>query len=301
MKKFIGIEGGGTKFLCAVGDSSGNLDSMERIPTTTPEETMGKIIAWMKQEYEQQPFSAVGIASFGPLDTNPVSPYYGHITTAPKPGWGNFNIVGSIKKHFDLPIGFATDVNGSLLGEYRWGNGQSYSGLVYWTIGTGIGAGSMTANNIVNCLGHPEMGHIYIPHDKEEDPFVGICPYHGDCLEGLASGPAMQARWNVKSAAELPDGHPAWELEAKYIGYAMANCIMTAVPERIILGGGVMKHEEIHPMICQQTLKHLNGYIEHKDILENIENYIVPAALKGKQGVLGGIALAEIALRHKNW
>ncbi len=301
MKLFGGIEAGGTKFICGISDGE-NLVQRVRIPTTTtPKKTMAKVLDYFKKIHQKTPLSALGICSFGPLDTNPVSPYYGFITTTPKQGWEYFNIVGSIKEVFDLPIGFDTDVDGAVIGEYRWGNGRGCDAVVYWTVGTGIGAGGMLGGRLMRGLIHPETGHIFTPHDKEKDPFEGVCPYHGNCLEGLASGPALQKRCGVKSIMDLPPDDPVWDLEVEYLGYAMVNCIMTMLPQRIILGGGVMQREELLPRIREKTLQNLNGYIRHKNIVNNIDQYIVPAYLRGNQGLFGAFALAENAERERNW
>lgn len=301
MKTFVGIETGGTKFVCATGDGTGKIDNRIKIPTSTPEETMSKVMDYLREVDAKQQVSAIGIATFGPIDDNPISPYYGCITASLKPGWRYFNMVQAVRKEFDVPIGFDTDVNGAALGEYRWGNGQGFDSLVYWTVGTGINAGSIFSGVISHTMGNPEVGHTFIPHDKERDPFEGVCPYHKDCLEGLASGPALQKRWNVKSAMDLSPDHPAWDLEAEYLAYAMANCIVTIMPERIIVGGGVMQQQSLYSKIRKKTQDVLKGYIKRKRILDEIEDYIVPPLMQGKQGVAGGIALAERALRKRNW
>jgi fructokinase len=272
----------------------GEVITRETIPTTTPEETMGRCKDYFLKVRDKYPFVSIGIASFGPVDPDPASPYYGSITATPKKGWVDFNIVKNLQATFGLiPIGFDTDVNGAAIGEARWGNGQGFDSLVYWTVGTGIGAGGMLSGQLIHGLIHPEMGHTYVPQDKAEDPFPGVCPYHKNCLEGLASGPAMMARWNVAAATDLPENHPAWDLEAKYLGYAMANCIMTVSPKRIIIGGGVMSKPGLFEKVRAKTKEFLNGYIVHWMILDNIENFIVPPALGNNAGVCGAFALAE--------
>lgn len=296
MKLFGGIEAGGTKFVCGIGNAKGEVLERVRIPTTVPEETLPKVVEFLQEMHQQTPLAAIGISSFGPVDLDKNSPHYGHITTAPKPGWGHFDFVGTIKKSFDLPVGFDTDVNGAAIGEYRWGSGQGVDSLVYWTVGTGIGAGGRLSGKMMHGLIHPEMGHIFIPHDKIKDPFEGVCPFHKDCLEGLATGPAMMQRWGVESAADLPDSHEAWELEAEYLGYAMANCILSVSPQKIILGGGVMQKAGLIEKVRAKTLDFLHGYVKHQKILEDIDNYIVAPGLGNDAGVLGAIALAEQAL-----
>jgi len=290
---FAGIEAGGTKFVCAAGNSLGEVIERETFPTTTPKETMACVNDFLARMDAKYKLSAIGIASFGPIDPDPKSHEFGHITTTPKPGWGHFNIVGSVKEKFNLPIGFDTDVNGAALGESRWGNGQGLDSLVYWTIGTGIGAGGMLAGKMMHGLIHPEMGHTFVNHDRVKDPFPGVCPFHKDCLEGLASGPSMKARWGVKSATDLPADHPAWDLEADYLGHAMANCILTLSPKKIIIGGGVMFRTELYAKIRKKTQELLNGYIQHRLILKDIDNYIVAPGLGSNAGVCGALAIAE--------
>lgn len=297
---FAGIEAGGTKFVCAVGDSSGKICEQERFPTASPNETMDRVNEFLGRMDAKYHLSAIGIASFGPIDPDPASSQYGLITTTPKPGWGHFNIVGYVQKKFLLPIGFDTDVNGAALAESRWGSGQGLDSLIYWTVGTGIGAGGVMAGKMMHGLIHPEMGHSFVNHDKIKDPFPGVCPFHHDCLEGLASGPAMKARWKVKSATDLPADHPAWDLEAEYLGYAMANCIAMLSPKKIIIGGGVMFRAELYGKIRKKTQELLNGYIQHRMILKDIDSYIVAPALVNNAGVCGAFALAEASfLREK--
>lgn len=209
-----GIEAGGTKFVCAVGSGPNDIRAEHRFPTTTPEETLAQAIAFFQaQEGEHGRIAAIGIAAFGPLDPNPASPTFGYITTTPKPGWANADVVGVIKTALGVPVGFDTDVNGAALGEHRWGAAQDVDTFIYLTIGTGVGGGVMVNGRLLHGLIHPELGHISLPHDWAQDPYKGRCPYHGDCLEGMAAGPAIGERWG-QPAFELPADHPAWELEA---------------------------------------------------------------------------------------
>lgn len=241
----------------------------------------------------------MGIASFGPLDLNPDSPTYGYLTTTPKPDWANTDIISPFKEAFNLPVGFDTDVNGAALGEARWGAAQGISDFIYLTIGTGIGGGGMVNNSLIHGLVHPEMGHLRIPHDWEVDPFPGICPYHGDCLEGLSTGPAIEARWGMKGE-QLPADHPAWELEARYLALGLVNLICSLSPKRIILGGGVMEQEQLFPLIRQGVQELLNNYILAEDIQQNIDDYIIPPGLGNQSGILGAIALARQAAEVNN-
>ena len=294
---FGGIEAGGTKFVCAVGSSPDNLMAEIRFPTTTPEETLPSVFTFFhQQEQIHGKISAIGVACFGPLDPIPDSTSYGFITSTPKQGWANFNFLGHLRQEFNLPFGFDTDVNGAVLGEWRWGAGRGLDSLVYLTIGTGIGGGAMSNGQIIHGLLHTEMGHMRLPHDQQIDPFTGICPYHGDCWEGLACGPAMEKRWGQR-AETLPSNHPAWTLEANYIASALVNLILVMSPKRIILGGGVMSQVQLFPMVQAKVLAFLNGHIKAPIILEHISEYIVPPVLGSRAGVLGAIALAEQAYR----
>ncbi|MEJ2011712.1 MAG: ROK family protein [Anaerolineales bacterium] len=293
---FGAIEAGGTKFLCAVGSREGMLLDQVRIPTTSPEETLGRALAYYRDQVnERGVLASIGIASFGPLDPRRDSPTFGQILATPKPGWTGTDIVSPFRDAFQVPVGFDTDVNGAALGEWRWGAGQGLDSLIYLTIGTGIGGGGLVDGALMHGLLHPEMGHIPLPHDRAADPFVGICPFHGDCFEGLASGPAIEERWGAKPESLAPD-HPAWELEAHYLALALQSYICTLSPQRIILGGGVMQQHQLIGMIHEKTLAALSGYIILPQILERITEYIVPASLNGNSGLLGALALAELAV-----
>jgi fructokinase len=292
------IEGGGTKFICAVGSGPNAIHAEARFATTTPEETMAQVIEFFNQQQEKLgQLSAIGFASFGPLDPDPASPTYGHILPTPKPGWTNSNVVGMLRKEFDIPIAFDTDVNGAALGEWRWGKAQGLQTFMYLTIGTGIGGGAYVEGKLLHGLVHPEMGHILIKHDMEKDPFEGVCPFHGDCFEGLASGVAIEKRWGMRGALLTPD-HIAWDLEVEYIAQALTNYTMTLSPQRIIIGGGVGALEHLLPRVQQRTRELINGYVQSPVILENIESYIVNPGLGNRSGMLGAIALAEQALQR---
>lgn len=294
-----GIEAGGTKFVCAVASGPDDVREVVRFATTRPEETLGHALDFLGPF--QPELSAVGIASFGPVDPNPSSPTYGFITSTPKPGWANVNLAGAIREALGLPVGFDTDVNGAALGEYLWGAAQGLDTFLYLTVGTGIGGGGMVGRRLMHGLIHPEMGHIRVPHNQAStgphaDPFRGTCPFHGDCLEGLASGPAIEARWGQPGDI-LPPEHPAWPLEAHYLALALVNLICAVSPQRIVMGGGVMKAPHLLPLIRDRVQQLLKGYIRAPEIQEHIDEYIVPPALGDRAGVLGAIALAARAQR----
>jgi fructokinase len=295
IKLYGGIEGGGTKFICAVGTSPDDIRAETRFATTDPQATIAKTLAFFQEQTKQHgTLAAIGVASFGPVDLRLDSPSYGHITTTPKPGWANVDILGQISRGLGVRTAFELDVNAAALAEWHWGAGQGVGSLIYLTVGTGIGGGTLVGGRLVHGLVHPEMGHMLIPHDHALDPFPGNCPYHGDCLEGLATGLALEQRWGVR-AEELPVDHPAWPLEAEYLASGLVNLILAYSPERVILGGGVMKQLQLFPLIREKVLQKLAGYIASPVITEKINQYIVPPGLGPRSGVLGAIALAQLS------
>jgi fructokinase len=297
MTLYGGIEAGGTKFVCAVGTGPDDIRARARFDTTTPDETIGQAVAWLREQGNRYGgLTSVGIASFGPVDLNRQSPHYGYITTTPKPYWANTDLVGAVQNALAVPVGFDTDVTGAALAEYRWGAAQGLDVVLYITVGTGFGGGVVVNGKPLQGLMHPEMGHFRIPHDRDQDPFEGICPYHGDCLEGLASGTAINARWGT-TPSHLPVDHPAWDLEAHYLALALTTFICTLSPQKILMGGGVMKHERLFALLHEKVQRYLADYIPVPAILHQIENYIQPPALGDNTGVLGAFALAEQAVR----
>ncbi len=290
---FGALEAGGTKMVCAIGEENGKILEQVSIPTRMPGETMPEIIRYFKDK----DIKALGVASFGPVDPDPASPTYGYITSTPKPGWHMYDLLGALRKEFPIPMGFDTDVNGSLLGEVTFGASKGISDAVYITIGTGVGMGILSGGQLVHGMLHPEAGHYrMIRHPK--DRFEGRCPYHKACLEGMASGPAINDRWGV-SAKELGDRDEVWEMEGYYLAQACMNLILTVSPKRIILGGGVMHQEKLFPIIREKTAEMLNGYVKTKE-LEDMEHYIVPASLNDDQGIMGCIKLAADAYHKEN-
>jgi len=289
-----GIEAGGTKFVCAIGTGPDDIRAEVRFSTTTPEETVGRAVEFFSQAAVPEPLAAIGVASFGPIDPDPGSPTWGHITSTPKHGWAQADLIGPIARALGVPVGFDTDVNGAALGEHRWGAAQGRETFVYLTIGTGIGGGAMVEGQLLHGLVHPEMGHMLMAR-RQDDKFPGACPYHGACLEGLASGPAIEMRWGAKPET-LPVDHPAWELEAYYLALGLANLVCALSPQRIILGGGVMSQAQLFPLIRRRLRQFLNDYIQAPAITIDNSGFIVPPGLGHRSGVLGAIALAERAL-----
>jgi len=287
-----GIEAGGTKFVCLLGTGPNEIVGEIRYPTTHPDETIQQAIEFFEPYARSGELAAIGIASFGPVDLDPNSPTYGYITTTPKPHWSQVDLRGPIHEALSLPVAFDTDVNVAAFGESYWTPGnRSLDPFLYMTVGTGIGVGVLANGRPLHGLVHPEAGHFAIPHNWQSDPFPGSCPYHGDCLEGLASGPAMNRRWG-QPAETLPEDHPAWDLEAEYIALALANLIYAYSPQKIVLGGGVALHPGFHDAVRHKVQTLLNGYVQSPILLEKIGDYIVQPALGNRSGALGAIAMA---------
>jgi fructokinase len=290
MIAFGGIEAGGSKWECAVGTGPADLRATETVPTTTPAETIDRVVAFFERE---GPVEAIGIGSFGPVDSKLSSPTWGHITTTPKPGWARTDVGQEIRRRLSVPVAFDTDVNAAALGEHRWGAARGVDTFCYITVGTGIGGGGMVAGKLLHGLVHPEFGHMRIPHDPVADPFPGVCPYHGDCWEGLASGRAVEARWG-RPAAELADDG-VWELQAQYLALGLVCVICVLSPERIVLGGGVMARPGLLPLVRHAVKELMNGYLGQTSMNEGIGDFITLPALGSRAGMLGAIALAETA------
>ncbi|QYR22741.1 ROK family protein [Paenibacillus sp. sptzw28] len=286
------IEAGGTKFVCGIGNEHGVIEERVSFPTERPERTMESVIDFFKNKQVE----AIGIGSFGPLNIDPQSPYYGFVTTTPKPGWANYPFLDVFRKVFDVPFGWDTDVNAAAYGEATWGAAKGLDSCVYFTVGTGVGVGVYSEGKLIHGLVHPEGGHV-LTRRHPEDRFAGVCPYHGDCLEGMAAGPAIEARWGVRGS-EIPARHPAWEIEAFYIGQAISNVILTLSPKKVILGGGVMHQQQLFPLIRSEVRKNLNGYVQADEILDRIDNYVVPPGLGENAGLAGSLALGLNALKR---
>jgi fructokinase len=286
-----GIETGGSKWECAIGSGPDDLLAVETIPTTTPAETIGRAVAFFERE---GPVEAIGIGSFGPVDPKPSSPTWGYITTTPKPGWAHTDVGQEIRRRLSVPVAFDTDVNAAALGEHRWGACQGLDTFCYITVGTGIGGGGMAGGKRLHGLLHPEFGHMRIPHDLDADPFPGVCPYHGDCWEGLASGRAIEARWG-RPAASLDGDQAVWALEAGYLALGLVSVMCVLSPERIVIGGGVAHHDGLLTLVQRDVLELMNGYLEASAVIDDIADYITLPGLGLQAGVLGAIALAETA------
>jgi fructokinase len=290
--RYGGIEAGGTKWVCAVTDTPGKLQERETFPTTSPDETLSRAIGFFTRS---GPVDAVGVGAFGPLDLHPSSPTFGSITTTPKPGWANTGLVPALRAGLGVPVALDTDVNAAALGEWRWGAAAGLDTFCYITVGTGIGGGAVVNSHIVHGLLHPELGHMRVPHDRSRDPFEGICPYHGDCLEGLASGGAIRHRWG-RAAEELTDP-AAWETEAEYLALALVNLICVLSPQRVVVGGGVAKQPTLLPLVRRRLSDLLGGYLNVPELTQadRLDSYVVAPRLGGCSGVIGAIEMGREA------
>ena len=274
MKLFGGIEAGGTKFVCMVASNPDHIVAETQFPTTFPNETIARTNDFFMPFIERGELVAAGIGSFGPLDLNSASKTYGYITKTPKPHWSFTDLYSGIKDSLKIPVAFDTDVNAAAFGEYYWlKENKNHDPILYITVGTGIGVGAVVNGQPVHGLVHTEGGHIVLPHDRSVDPFEGICPYHKDCWEGLASGPAISNRWGIPSD-ELADEHPGWDLEANYLALGIVNLILLYSPQRIVLGGGVSLHTGLLQKVQEKVPQILNGYVQSEVILKHIDQYV---------------------------
>lgn len=289
---FGALEAGGTKMVMAIGDETGKIIEQKSIPTITPEETMPQIIEYFQEKIKKEDMKALGVGAFGPVDVVKGSSTYGHILNTPKLAWKNFDLAGTLERALKIPVGLDTDVNGSCLGEMTYGSAKGLDSVVYYTIGTGIGAGIAVGGKLLHGMLHPEAGHMLIAKNSH-DPGKSVCPYHDSCFEGLAAGPSIEARWG-KKAYDLVDNQIVWELESEYIAKGLVNTILTLSPQRIILGGGVMHQEQLFPMIRTKVVALLNDYYSTKELMD-MDTYIVPASLNDNQGIMGAIRLGQLA------
>jgi fructokinase len=286
-----GIEAGGTKWVCAVGNGPNDVRETTTFPTTAPDETIARAVEFFARNGT---LDAVGVGSFGPIDSRRSSQSFGFITTTPKPGWAQTNVAGRLEELLQVPVVFDTDVNAAALGEQRWGAAVGLANFCYVTVGTGIGGGVVVNGRLVHGLLHPELGHMRIPHDRVADPFPGSCPYHGDCFEGLASGEAIRLRWGT-DAQELDDD-AVWSLEAQYLALGLVNVICALSPERIILGGGVMRESTLLSRVQVRLRELLAGYFDAPELKDAIGDFVVRPGLGDRAGVLGAISLAQTAV-----
>jgi fructokinase len=284
-----GIEAGGTRWTCAVGQGDGEVQRSESFATTTPGETIGRAIEFFAAVPD---LAAVGVGAFGPVEVSRSSPRWGTITTTPKPGWRDTDLVAPLAQALGVPIALDTDVNAAAVGEWRHVAARGLDTFAYVTVGTGIGGGVFANGRPVHGLLHPEVGHMLVPHDRERDPFPGSCPFHRDCLEGLASGTAIRERWG-RPGEELTDPE-VWELEAEYLALGLANVVLVLAAERIVLGGGVGSAPGLLPRVRTRLLDLLAGYVDSPRLTTEIDDYLVAPALGPRSGVVGAIELARV-------
>lgn len=290
------IEAGGTKFICAIGNAQGELEAPIHIATTSPAETLGRATAHLRRmQARHGKLEGIGIASFGPVELDRTSPEWGHILSTPKPGWSHVDIAGHFARAFGVSIGFDTDVNAAALAEHRFGAAKGTRLSIYITVGTGIGGGIVADGRTVHGCAHPEMGHIFPRRHPDDMTFAGTCPFHGDCLEGLACGPAIQARWGVP-LSELPDEHPGHDIIGWYLGQFISTLQCVLAPERIVFGGGVMQTPGLIARARYHAAKTCAGY----SVAEGHENQIVRrSGLPGRSGLVGAFLLAEEARKQR--
>ena len=295
---YIGaIEAGGTKMVCGIGDENGTLIDRISLPTIDPKTTFGEMLGYFDSKAKEGiELSAIGIGSFGPVDLNKNSKTYGFITSTPKPGWANTDFVGTFKDALKIPVGFDTDVNGAVLGEVTYGAAVGASCAIYITIGTGVGVGVYYEGKLMHGLVHPEAGHMLLMRHPS-DTYKGKCPFHSNCIEGLAAGPAVAERWG-KPGVELSDRKEVWELESYYIAQAITNYILCYSPEKVILWGGVMHQESMFKMVRDQVKEMLNGYISSPILSGDLSDYIVAPGLGEDPGIKGAIKLGLMALEE---
>lgn len=284
------IEAGGTKFVCAVADDNHQILATSTIPTDDPKVTMTETIKFFKG-YD---LKSIGIGTFGPVEINPDCPDYGKILNTPKLKWRNFNIFKALKAEFDVPIKIDTDVNAAALGEYMEGYGADKRSVLYLTVGTGVGGGFAVEGQTLYGLTHPEMGHLLV-RPVEGDDFPGLCPSHGNCLEGMVAGPAIEARYGIKGH-ELSEDHVVWDYVADYLGQALMTYNLILSPEIILIGGGVSQQAHLFPKIRAAFKRHMNGYMDHPTLNGNLETYIMYPKNGQKAGLIGAIYLAKQAL-----
>lgn len=291
---YAGIEAGGTKFVVAVGAGPDDLSESVRFPTTSPAETLERTADVVRVLAEGVALDAVGVASFGPVDLDRTSPSYGYITSTPKPGWRDTDVVGYLRRALGVPVGFDTDVNAAALAEHRWGAATGVPTSVYVTVGTGIGGGAVIDGQPLHGLLHPEMGHLTVRR-APDDEHPGSCPFHGDCLEGLAAGPAIEERWG-KPAMDLGENtERAVRLEAWYLAQLITAIIYVLSPGRIVLAGGVIGMPRLLTVTRHRTVELLARYLPVETITERIDRYVVRPGLGDRSGVLGAIILATQA------
>jgi fructokinase len=293
MSMYGAIEAGGTKFVCGVGDAGRGSLETATIPTRNPDQTFADVAAFFEGVARHGPIEAIGIATFGPVELRPASPRFGQILATPKPAWEGTDMLARTRAILDVPLGLDTDVNAAALAEAA-AAGSDITQLAYVTVGTGIGIGLVSDGKAVHGMGHPEVGHILVRRHPAHEGFAGVCPFHGDCLEGLASGPAVAAAWGSSAPHFAPD-HPFWAVESDYLGQLCMTLLLTMAPERIVLGGGVMNQQPLFGLVRQRTVDLLAGYLPGLATADDLADRIVPPLCVEPPGLIGAYLLAERA------
>lgn len=281
------IEAGGTKFVCAVGNEQNEIIERVSFPTTTPEETLAHVFAFFDQYQDE--LKAIGIGSFGPIEVRQSSPRYGYILSTPKLAWKNFDFLSAMKARYDIPMAWTTDVNAAAVGEASLGAAKGLNNMLYMTVGTGVGVGALVNGQLLEGIGHPEMGHVIV-HPHPEDHYAGFCPYHGNCLEGMAAGPSIDGRLGV-SGKEIAADHEVWNYVANYLGQALVDYTLILRPERIVIGGGNMKVPGMLDKIKEQYEQLMADYVDYPAL----DEYIVLPGLGDDAGITGALSLANQA------
>lgn len=285
-----GIEAGGTRWSCAIGDGDGGIEELEAFPTTTPSETIDRAVAFFERHGG---IEGLGVGAFGPVDLDRASPTWGRVTTTPKRGWADVDLGPRLVEALGVPVSLDTDVGVAGIGEQAWGAGRDLELFCYVTVGTGIGAAVIADGRALHGLMHPEFGHMRVPHDRRRDPFAGACPFHGDCLEGLASGAALRVRWGVRPEDERDED--AWRLEAEYLALGLLNLAYAVSPQRLIVGGGVASRPGLLEQVRIQVRELAGGYAGVPDSAEEMDSFIAAPELGPRSGALGALRLAADA------
>ena len=289
-KILAACEAGGTKFICAVGTSADDMETA-RIETTTPDETMRQAMDFFHSAGATSSIEAIGVGTFGPINLNRSSEYFGYIEQTPKPGWSQFDMLGTFRS-LGIPVRIDTDVNAACLAEAQHGAGRGMNTVLYITVGTGIGVGVVQTGKVLQGRTHPEIGHLVVSRPASDMSFDGTCPYHQNCVEGLACGPAIIKRWG-KSLRHFTPDHPSFKLQSIYIGQLCANLVLTFSPDIIVIGGGVMGAKALLPQIRVHTRLQLGGYVAGLDTASQFDSLIVSPELGDRAGITGAFMLAE--------
>lgn len=290
---YAGVEIGGTKTLVAFGNSPDDLSEPVRIETRGPGETLDAVVTVIRAQAAREGLCGIGVASFGPVRLDRNAEDYGRILKTPKPGWAGTDLLGPLRE-FAVPVGLATDVGGAALAEGEWGACAGLKHHLYVTVGTGVGVGVIANGQLIHGVLHPEAGHLLVRRAEADEGFAGVCPFHGDCLEGLVSGPAIAARLGQPGETVAAD-HPVWTLVADYLAQMAAAFTLLLAPQRIVIGGGVGGQAHLVSGVKSGLETRLGGYLPHIDEADALDRYVTGPTLGGRSGVLGALILGRKA------